>query len=613
MASGWWETTYANLDAGLPVDLTVTTQLVAPRGYPKIPVIATGAGLFLGGTPCTNLGDVIYYASDDYTQPLESPSIMRWDGRVNTKLLDVPTTATPGEAGIRTAQAILSIITDNNDCLFFSTWDEGTTSTTFGGRIFKHEISLGTTTMLGPTLFATGGRLPYALKVQGSSLYVGVNNQDPAVNVPLYIIDTETGEVTYAQDNSSTASYQVTSIIHTAFTESGPSNTVSTTNATILDADAYNTISWPAPTSITGAPSSAPTLAEGALSGIFGGNATVWFRYSYSTATSQTSLAEITDPSPWSVGKWILNNNKSVDVTVNHSIDPNVKWIILHWKNTAFVNQEGVLGSGVTQAHVVANDTSVANNSSGGSQTFTVRETLTGTLTNPFPTTNVSVSKPVSYKVYRTVGHTSQGQISTGGPALTFVDTGIAATPASAPAPNSVTAPTASILKHNVLKLPGGTGVVVPYAGYIYAGQYQVAGTFPNVYRISSGGEATISNTIAPGGTARGYNGFTAGVAFGTSLYMGYWNDDTTDMALIRKFDGTSWTTVKSITGANARPFVAFHVHGNKCYAVAGGDAKDAFLYVTSDGSTWTDITSLLPTGEEGVPFIGTANVLGGF
>ena len=84
MASGWWKSTHTNLAEVSPADCEVTTSLQAPRGFPKLASIATGAGLFLGGKPYVTIDNVIYYAGDDYVQDTDKPTLNRYDGTVHT-------------------------------------------------------------------------------------------------------------------------------------------------------------------------------------------------------------------------------------------------------------------------------------------------------------------------------------------------------------------------------------------------------------------------------------------------------------------------------------------------------------------------------------------------
>lgn len=600
MASGWWQSTHDNLAEVSPVDFAVTTGPDAPRGYPKVASIATGAGLFLGGTPCVEMGDIIYYAGDTYTQDTDEPILLRYDGRVCTTVLQV------SDVGVTPSKAILSLAADGSN-IYISTWDSGTSNTTFTGRLLKFNPETGVVTELGAGLF-TAGRLPYALTYLSPNIYVGVSNQNPATPTPIYIINTSTGVVSVAQDNSTTTTYEVTAIQAGSGTESGPSSAVSVTCPATLSADAFNTLTWTAPVMTAASPTVTPTIiSQTAVGGQFRNNiGPYYFRYSYSTATSAGSSSELTAPSAFSTGMTPIVDFRAIDVTVPHSTDPAVKWIHFHFNNT---------GSGATAMYAnTAGGGVVANNVSGGTAAFTITLNDTSNLVSPYPTTNSSIGSASSYRVYRTAGHSSQGRIGTP-TATTFIDDGDAGGGQTAPAPNSVAAPTGlAVAKRNTKLFVGASGTICGFDGNVYAGLYQATGTFASVQKITPAGIVTTSNTIAPGGTAGSYNGFTASIVFEDNLYMAYWNDDTTDITLIRKCTSAgSWSTVATISGAGARPMVGFAEADGSLWAYGGGDGVTGILYSSVDGTTWVNQSALLPSSKEAIPFIANTNVLGGF
>jgi hypothetical protein len=137
---------------------------------------------------------------------------------------------------------------------------------------------------------------------------------------------------------------------------------------------------------------------------------------------------------------------------------------------------------------------------------------------------------------------------------------------------------------------------------------------FATVQEVTSANAISTSTTAAPGGSASDYNGFTAGIVFNGNLYMAYWVDAATDVTLIMKYTGSAWSTVKTISGAGARPIVGFAEVDGKLWAYGGGDAKTGILYQSDTaGAVWTDQSALLPTSKEAIPFIANTNVLGGF
>lgn len=691
MASGWWKSTHTNLALGSPVDFTVTTGPKVPRGYPKIASIATGAGLYLGGTPCAVIGSVIYYAGDDYVQDTDRPVICRYDGRVSTNVAQIPYIT-----GITPAKAILSMVANGND-LYISTWDSGTSATTFAGRVFKLPDE-GAIAAFGSNIF-TAGKLPYTLTIDSGNLLVGTIKQDPTKLSQVYTINltTEataldraiaTGAISSpaptASRSTSTATYYITGL-SAGGTNSTPVSVGSVSTDAVLDGTTYNTISWTAAASKSvDAPSTAPTASI--YSGNDIGNTGIRFCYvyvtgnslSYHTRYSSPVSVNTTDHLRWTIGGAYSTNPNVTHIQVLYDNTTGFKdldlvagdpdffanntnggsWSMLfdgsgvststaipdtntttdlnatsynvyrtaghtstgligNTASTSFTD-DGDAGNGAslpgsssvaapTSPSVVKTDPTTTNTyvvtainangeNEGGSVNCTAKATLSAT--HAIALSWPAVSGATGYSVYRTVGHTSTGRIVTNTASTSASDTGLAASGA--------------VPTEDTTGLPiGSVGCATVFSGDLYFGLYQTSGTFPTVQKRTSAGAWSTSDTIAPGGTARSYNGFTAGIVFNSNLYLAYWNDDTTPVTLIRKFNGSSWSTVKTISGAGARPIVGFCLADSKCYAYGGGDAVTGILYSTSDGTTWTDISALLPTSKEAIPFIANTNVLG--
>lgn len=99
------------------------------------------------------------------------------------------------------------------------------------------------------------------------------------------------------------------------------------------------------------------------------------------------------------------------------------------------------------------------------------------------------------------------------------------------------------------------------------------------------------------------YNHFGTLILFSSSLYVSYFNKnaaDTNRYARIYKYDGTSWTVVYS-PAANATTAVPFHfalVHNSKVYFVSAPSSDTGVTHnvivSSSDGSAWTDVTTVL-------------------
>jgi hypothetical protein len=561
MASGWWKSTHVNLDLGSPVDFEVTTAPSAPRNWGKIASVCASGGFYMGGTPCVALSDVIYYAGDDYTQDTDNPAIYRYDGRVSTKVLELPyiTGSTPSKAIISLA------VNDDNTTIFISTWDSGTTSGDFAGRIYAYNISDGTLTRIDGGLFTTG-KLPYALVWFNDALYVGVSKQNPSSTTEVVKLPVDDGGLPggpaspTATLTGTTYTYEVGSINGTPAAGSFTGNTprVSVVNRATLNASVYNTLTW-----------------SGAVVG------TLSYRVKRVAPTSDciadinpAALTYNDDGVDRSVGAYTdgLSENFSLSVTPVPAQSTTTTYYI-----TAVVDGYEFISTAASCSApaTLLSDLYVALSWS-------------------------AVTGATSYKVYRSAGHTSTGLIATT-TSTSLNDTGLAGT-GTVPTGYSTVALTS-----------GGAACAVVYGGDLYIGSNQPASTFGKVFKLTTAGVLSTSQTEAPGGTAGAYNGFTAGIVWNDNLYMSYWNDDATDVALIKKFNGSAWSTVKTISGAGARPGVGFCAADDKLWWYGGGDASTGVLYSTTDGASWTDQSALLPSSKEALPFMANTNVLGGF
>lgn len=134
------------------------------------------------------------------------------------------------------------------------------------------------------------------------------------------------------------------------------------------------------------------------------------------------------------------------------------------------------------------------------------------------------------------------------------------------------------------------------YKGKLYVGMRDL-NSFPARLMVRDfAGTYTSSLTV---GSANG-SGFFAMRVFGDNLYVtAHDNNGASSITTIRKFDGTSWTTVKTIDTGTATPRVGVElvVHNGRLYCLAVSSAKNAVVTHTSDGTTWTDLTSNLTGG----------------
>lgn len=143
----------------------------------------------------------------------------------------------------------------------------------------------------------------------------------------------------------------------------------------------------------------------------------------------------------------------------------------------------------------------------------------------------------------------------------------------------------------------GGVDSLCSYKGLLYVGTAAAAGTFAKVLVRSTAGAYTTSDT-GSGGTAKINNGFLAMREFEGNLYASYWNNDTTAVAEIRKFDNATWTTAYTGSAGTLRPYIVLFVDDGTLFAIAGTSAGlglTGVLLSTTDGASWTNQTANLP------------------
>lgn len=152
----------------------------------------------------------------------------------------------------------------------------------------------------------------------------------------------------------------------------------------------------------------------------------------------------------------------------------------------------------------------------------------------------------------------------------------------------------------------GGALSLLSFQGSLFVGTDNAAASFSKVLKRDSLGAYTTSDT-GTGGTARVNNGFYSLTEFGGNLYAGYWNNDTTAIAKVRKFDGTTWTTSFSGATLTLRPYILGFVANKFLYMAGGGVGERASLIRTPDGTTWTNLTAYLagPITETVLPMLG--------
>ncbi len=144
------------------------------------------------------------------------------------------------------------------------------------------------------------------------------------------------------------------------------------------------------------------------------------------------------------------------------------------------------------------------------------------------------------------------------------------------------------------LTLESGTVGEIPtcfaeYRGQLYAGLQDYDSAAQRLLVRATDGTWSQSTSF---GTAAGSGWLTMKV-FGTNLYATSYDNAATDATSIHKFDGSSWTAVKTITEADCRMYVELVVHDDRIYALgAESTTGTGRVSHSDDGTTWVDITT---------------------
>lgn len=138
-----------------------------PRTWNIISGFATGSMGWAGGSPAgsVTVRNRMVYPSSAYSG--FDPSIRIFDGFFDHELATVP--PLPGQA----ATAVMSMLSANGT-IYFTTFDGGSSSADWHGRVFSLDMFSGVATPIGDPF--TGGDLPYALAWHMGRLWVGTNN-----------------------------------------------------------------------------------------------------------------------------------------------------------------------------------------------------------------------------------------------------------------------------------------------------------------------------------------------------------------------------------------------------------------------------------------------------
>lgn len=163
--NGWWTSV-----SGYRGDIFIVAgaRPEDPRTWTDFAGFATGTAAMLGGSPgiATTYRNRLIYAASGYTVGTDAPPIRLYDGSYDRELVTLPPTATGP------AKAVVSLLTANGT-VYVSTWDAGTDSSTWTGRVFALDLERATLLPLGAAFPA--GHLPYALAWHNGMLWCGTH------------------------------------------------------------------------------------------------------------------------------------------------------------------------------------------------------------------------------------------------------------------------------------------------------------------------------------------------------------------------------------------------------------------------------------------------------
>jgi len=191
---GWWQS-----DAGFRGDVVAIgdARPANPRSWKDFVGFAAGSAAMLGGSPgiAAIVRNHMIYAASNYVVGTDAPPIHIFDGSYDRQLATLP----PSGAG--PAHGVVSILVANGT-IYVATWDSGTDSTTWLGRVFSLDIDSATLTPIGDVFPV--GHLPYALASLNSQLWCGTHRQTAAA--PGKIFSIRPGiDATWTEDHDLTA------------------------------------------------------------------------------------------------------------------------------------------------------------------------------------------------------------------------------------------------------------------------------------------------------------------------------------------------------------------------------------------------------------------------
>lgn len=156
--------------------------------------------------------------------------------------------------------------------------------------------------------------------------------------------------------------------------------------------------------------------------------------------------------------------------------------------------------------------------------------------------------------------------------------------------------------------LKGYPTTLCAYNGDLYAGLYANASNGATVARRSAGtGSWADSDTTGGGGTNRGYS---SAIVYNGNLYVALSFQTAADVQVIRKFDGTTWSTDRDVKandwGAQTDPpgvgnAVVYNGELYYCFVATSGSAADGFIIRKTAAGSWSRVSVDNYVGRMGV------------
>jgi len=200
---GWWMSTAAY---GGDILIVASSRPKDPRRWNQIATFATGSAAMLGGSP--GIAGVYHnrmvYAASDYTVGTTAPPLRIYDGSFDRELCRLPPTSTS-----TVATAVLALLIANGT-IYVSTFDSGSSSADWVGRVFALDLNTATLSPIGAPFPA--GHLPYALTWHNGMLWCGTHRQATDVAGKIFRIRPDIADPAWTEDATLAVGFNVAAL-----------------------------------------------------------------------------------------------------------------------------------------------------------------------------------------------------------------------------------------------------------------------------------------------------------------------------------------------------------------------------------------------------------------